>query len=77
MSEGTVEAFEEDEYDDRYDEILAWASTQKSVSASLIQRKFRLGYPRAARIVEVMENEGVIGPAVGSKPRQVLVSELK
>lgn len=77
LSEGTVEAFEEDEYDDRYDEILAWASTQKSVSASLIQRKFRLGYPRAARIVEVMENEGVIGPAVGSKPRQVLVSELK
>lgn len=63
-----------DDYDDRYDEILAWASAQKEVSASLIQRRFSLGYPRAARIVECMEREGVVGPAVGSKPRQVLIN---
>lgn len=66
--------FEQEEYDERYDEILAWASGQKEVSASLIQRKFRLGYPRAARLIEIFEKEGVVGPANGSKPRQVLVS---
>lgn len=68
---------EENEYDERYDEIIAFVSTQKTVSASLLQRRFRLGYPRAARLIEVFESEGVVGPANGSKPRQVLVSELK
>lgn len=67
----------EEEYDDRYDEILSWASNQKEVSASLIQRKFRLGYPRAARMIEVFEKEGVVGPANGSKPRQVLISSYR
>ncbi|MCB9072615.1 MAG: DNA translocase FtsK 4TM domain-containing protein [Bdellovibrionaceae bacterium] len=61
------------EYDEKYDEILAWASGLKTVSASLIQRKFRLGYPRAARLIEIFEREGVVGPANGSKPRDVLV----
>lgn len=64
---------ESDEYDERYDEILAWASGLKSVSASLIQRKFRLGYPRAARLIEIFEREGVVGPSNGSKPRDVLI----
>lgn len=69
--------FQDEEYDERYDEILSWASEQKEISASLIQRKFRLGYPRAARMIEVFEREGVVGPANGSKPRQVLVSSYK
>lgn len=64
----------DDEYDEKYDEILSWASTQKAISASLIQRRFKLGYPRAARLIEVFEKEGVVGPANGSKPRAVLVS---
>lgn len=63
----------EEEYDERYDEILAWVSGLKTVSASLIQRKFRLGYPRAARLIELFEKESVVGPANGSKPRDVLV----
>jgi S-DNA-T family DNA segregation ATPase FtsK/SpoIIIE len=46
----------------------------KEVSASLLQRKFKLGYPRAARMIEIFEKEGVVGPANGSKPRQVLVT---
>lgn len=62
--------------DDRYDEILAYVSAQKEVSASLLQRRFRLGYPRAARMIEIFEAEGVVGPANGSKPRQVLVKDL-
>ncbi len=68
--------FGEEQYDDKYDEILSWASAQKEISASLIQRRFQLGYPRAARIVETFEREGVVGPANGSKPRQVLVNNL-
>lgn len=63
-------------YDDRYDEVVAFVSSQKSVSASLLQRRFRLGYPRAARLIEIMESEGVVGPANGSKPREVLVGDL-
>lgn len=61
--------------DDRYDEVLSWVASQKEVSASLLQRKFRLGYPRAARMIEIFEVEGVVGPANGSKPRQVLVRD--
>lgn len=71
------EGFEDDEQDERYDEILAWTAELKEVSASLIQRKFRLGYPRAARIIEIFEKEGVVGPANGSKPRQVLVNSYR
>lgn len=63
-----------DDYDERYDEILAWAGSQKAISASLIQRRFKLGYPRAARLIELFEREGVVGPANGSKPRAVLVN---
>jgi DNA segregation ATPase FtsK/SpoIIIE, S-DNA-T family len=64
----------ENEYDERYDEILSYVSQMKEVSASLLQRKFKLGYPRAARMIEIFEREGVVGAANGSKPRQVLVS---
>ncbi len=66
-----------DEFDDRYDEILEQVSGMKEVSASMLQRKFRLGYPRAARMIEVFEQQGVVGPANGSKPRKVLISTLK
>jgi S-DNA-T family DNA segregation ATPase FtsK/SpoIIIE len=65
-----------EDYDEMYDQILAWAAEQKEVSASLIQRRFRLGYPRAARIIESFEREGVVGPANGSKPRSVLISAM-
>lgn len=75
--DGGGSGFEDEEYDERYDEILSWASEQKEISASLIQRKFRLGYPRAARMIEIFEKEGVVGPANGSKPRQVLVSSYR
>jgi S-DNA-T family DNA segregation ATPase FtsK/SpoIIIE len=66
-----------EEFDDRYDEILEQVSLMKEVSASMLQRKFRLGYPRAARMIEVFEQQGVVGPANGSKPRKVLISSLK
>jgi S-DNA-T family DNA segregation ATPase FtsK/SpoIIIE len=74
-SSNAIEDSSED-YDDMYDEIVSFVSTQKRVSASLLQRKFRLGYPRAARLIEVMENEGVVGPPNGSKPREVLIKKI-
>lgn len=62
--------------DEMYDQILAWVASQKTVSASLIQRKFGLGYPRASRLIDQFENQGVVGPANGSKPRQVLIQPM-
>lgn len=44
-------------------------------SVSMLQRRFRIGYNRAARIVDMMEARGIIGPPEGSKPRQVLMTE--
>lgn len=67
----------EPDQDSMYDEILDYVSTLKEVSASLLQRKYRLGYPRAARLIEILEKERVVGPANGSKPRQVLVTSYK
>ena len=43
------------------------------ISASLIQRKYSIGYNRAARIMDIFEERGIVGPAKGSKPRDVLV----
>jgi len=45
-------------------------------SISNLQRKMRLGYARAARIIDMMEGDGIIGPADGSKPRQILKKQM-
>ena len=64
----------EEEYDDPlHNEIVDFAIRSGKISASLIQRKYRLGYNRAARIVDLLEERGIIGPQNGSKPREVLV----
>ena len=64
----------EEEYDDPlYNEIVDFAIRSGKISVSLIQRKYRLGYNRAARIVDLLEERGIIGPQNGSKPREVLV----
>ncbi len=63
----------EEEYDERYDEALAIVCDSGQASISMIQRRLRVGYNRAARMIEVMEKEGIIGPADGAKPREVLV----
>ena len=62
----------EKEYDDRYDEAVALVTRTGQASISMIQRHLRIGYNRAARIVEMMEEEGVVGPSDGVKPREVL-----
>jgi len=64
---------EETEYDERYDDAVALVTQNGQASISMVQRHLRIGYNRAARIIETMEREGIIGPADGAKPREVLV----
>ncbi len=61
------------EYDELYDLAVAYVVDQGKASTSMIQRQFKIGYNRAARIVEVMEMEGVVGAADGARPRKILV----
>ena len=68
---------EEEEYDDKYDEALAIVAKERQASISYIQRRLRIGYNRAARIIETMEREGVVGPSDGVKPREVYVSPIE
>jgi len=68
---------EEDGYDEKYDEAVAFIAETGQASISLIQRRFRIGYNRAARIVEKMEEEGVVGPSDGVKPREVLIKKIE
>ena len=65
---------EEQEYDERYDDAIALVTKTGQASISMIQRHLRVGYNRAARMIEVMEKEGVVGPSDGVKPREVLVT---
>ena len=63
-----------DDYEEPlYNEIVEFVVTQGKASASLLQRRFRLGYNRAARCIDLLEERGIIGPSNGSKPREVLV----
>ncbi len=64
------------EYDERYDDAVALVAKTGHASISMIQRHLRIGYNRAARIIEIMEKEGVVGPSDGVKPREVLVKRL-
>ena len=71
-SEGQAESEDEPE-DEFYDQAVALVRKQQSASVSMLQRRFRIGYNRAARIVDEMEAKGIVGPSEGSKPRQVLI----
>ena len=65
-----------DGYDDpMYNEIVEFAIMTGKISASLIQRKFRFGFNRAARMIDLLEARGIVGPQNGSKPREVLVKK--
>lgn len=59
--------------DPLYNEVKHFVITTRKASTSLIQRKFSIGYSRAARLIDVLEENSIIGPANGSKPREVLV----
>ena len=71
-----IDASNEDDFGaeflERYREAVKLASEMEMISTSYIQRRFRIGYNTAARIIEKMEKDGIVGPAQGSRPREVL-----
>jgi S-DNA-T family DNA segregation ATPase FtsK/SpoIIIE len=75
VEETSAQAGGEDEYDEMYDKAVEFVMQRGEASISLIQRRFRIGYNRAARMVEVMERDGLVGPSVGGKPRKVLLNK--
>jgi DNA segregation ATPase FtsK/SpoIIIE, S-DNA-T family len=69
-------ALEDELSDELYDQALATVSDMRQVSISMLQRKMRIGYNRAARMIERMERDGIVGPADGAKPREVYLRPL-
>ena len=67
---------EDENYDDKYDEAVALIGELGQASISLVQRYMKIGYNRAARMIEQMEREGIVGPSDGVKPRKVLIRKL-
>ena len=63
--------------DEFYSQAVDLVRRQQTASVSMLQRRFRIGYNRAARIVDEMEAKGIVGPSEGSKPRQVLLPPIK
>lgn len=63
----------EDNNDEEYEMCRAFVIQEQKASTSLLQRRFRIGYNKAARIIDQLENDGVIGPQTGSKPREVYI----
>jgi S-DNA-T family DNA segregation ATPase FtsK/SpoIIIE len=66
-----------DDADDLYDRAVAIVAETRNASISYVQRRLKVGYNRAARMIEQMEAEGVVGPQVGTKPREVFVRPIE
>ena len=66
-----------DDVDEMYDQAVAIVAETRNASISYVQRRLKIGYNRAARIVEEMENQGVVGPQVGTRPREVYLSPIE
>ncbi|UQF11958.1 DNA translocase FtsK [Vagococcus lutrae] len=63
--------------DELYQEVVEMVTEMESASISMIQRRFRVGYNRAARLIDELEANGIVGPSEGSKPRKVLISSIE
>jgi S-DNA-T family DNA segregation ATPase FtsK/SpoIIIE len=73
---GVVMDYDSGSDDTMYKDALRVVMDSGKASASLLQRRLRVGYARAARLIETMEDQGIIGPADGARPREVLVSSI-
>ncbi|MDD3349397.1 MAG: DNA translocase FtsK [Eubacteriales bacterium] len=73
--EKTYESAGEEDVDELLQEAIETVVRAEQASVSMLQRRFRIGYNRAARLVDMMEARGIIGPSDGSRPRKVLLSE--
>jgi len=69
----TGEAVSEQDLDEKYDEAVELVVKTRQASISMLQRRLRVGYNRAARMIEIMEQQGIVGPSDGSKPREILL----
>jgi S-DNA-T family DNA segregation ATPase FtsK/SpoIIIE len=67
----------DEEYDEMYDQAVAIVTETQQASISMVQRRLRVGYNRAARMIEQMERDGVVGPADGAKPREVYARKIE
>jgi S-DNA-T family DNA segregation ATPase FtsK/SpoIIIE len=72
--EKSAEAVEVEDRDDLFDEAVRFVVQSGQASTSMLQRRFRIGFSRAGRLVDMMERDGIVGPADGSKPREILVA---
>ena len=61
--------------DELFEDAVRLVMDTRQASSSMLQRKFRIGYTRAARLVDTMEEYGIIGPAMGSKPRELIMNQ--
>lgn len=66
---------EEEEEDELFNEAISIINNNKQASISILQRKLRIGYTRAARLIDLMEKRGIVGPYDGRNPRKILLSE--
>ena len=66
----------DEEYDEMYDQAVAIVTETQQASISMIQRRLRVGYNRAARMIEQMERDGVVGPPDGARPREVYARKI-
>lgn len=73
---GIVMDFDTSNEDDMYKDAIQCVINSGKASASLLQRRLRIGYARAARLIENMEDQGIIGPPDGARPREVLISDI-
>ena len=72
--ERAAEAAEVIDRDELFDEAVRFVVQSGQASTSMLQRRFRVGFSRAGRLVDMMERDGIIGPADGSKAREILVA---
>ena len=77
VKKDTEAAAADEEYDEMYDQAIAIVTETQQASISMIQRRLRVGYNRAARMIEQMERDGVVGPADGAKPREVYARKIE
>jgi S-DNA-T family DNA segregation ATPase FtsK/SpoIIIE len=75
--EGGFDDYMDGENDELFDEALKVVGEAKKASASLLQRRLKVGYARAARLLDLMEHRGLIGPGEGAKPREVFLEKIR
>ena len=71
-----AETSSSEDVDEMFDKAVAIVAETRNSSISYVQRRLKIGYNRAARIVEEMENQGMVGPQVGTKPREVFMRQV-